>query len=173
MAGLLNDSRIGLAAVQFRDAVRRMAMAAVIAISFPMFAYASEIEGPARFCGYSPIIDLLPGEKITTLGGGIHGGSFRWEGPFGSLDVYGISWASRPPGRVVEKQTDSKPARFAQRPVGKQYEVAIWNGGRGAAYFSSDSPLNADQLKAIGRVQLFEEGEEPLDCSLRTRFVWD
>lgn len=173
MAELLNDSHIGLPAEQRRGAVmRRMAVAAVIGLSFPIFADASEIDGPARFCGYAPIIDLLPGEKITTLGGGIHSGSFRWEGPFGSLDVYGIGWARRPPGRIVEDRTDSKPARFAQRRVDKRYEVAIWNGGHGAAYFSSERPLNADQLRAIGRVQLFEEGEDPLDCNLRTSFAW-
>jgi hypothetical protein len=28
---------------------------------------ASELVGPARFCGYAPIIDLLPGEKVTML----------------------------------------------------------------------------------------------------------
>lgn len=59
-------------------------------------AAASVLEGPATFCGYSPIIDLLPGETVTTLQGGIHGGSFRWDGAFGSLIVHGVGWAGRP-----------------------------------------------------------------------------
>ena len=136
-------------------------------------ALASELKGPARFCGYSPIIDLLPGEKITTLDGGIHGGSFRWEGAFGSLEVFGVGWASRPPGRIVLAQTNTKPARFAQRRDNGRYVVAIWNGAQGAAYFSSNSRFTSDQLRAIGRVVLFQEGETPTRCDLWTRFVWE
>jgi hypothetical protein len=153
--------------------MRTLVTAAVITIAFPLLAEAGQIEGPARFCGYSPIIDLLTGEKVTTLEAGIHSGNFRWEGPFGSLDVRGIGWGSRPKGRIVEVQADTKPARFAQRRMNKRYEVAIWNGDYGAAYFSSDKPLNADQLKAISRVQLFEEGQDPLGCDLRTIFSWE
>lgn len=148
-------------------------VAAVLVMAFSLPAAAGEIEGPGRFCGYSPIIDLLPGEKVTTLEGGIHGGSFRWEGPFGSLDVRGIGWASRPNGRIVEVQTSTRPARFAQRRVNRRYEIAIWNGAHGAAYFSSATPLTARQIKAISRVNLFEEGQTPSDCSLRTSFSWD
>ena len=59
-------------------------------------ANAGELVGPGRFCGYSPIIDLQAGEKVVTLQGGIHGGSFLWEGPFGKLEVHGIGWASPP-----------------------------------------------------------------------------
>lgn len=136
-------------------------------------ADASELRGPARFCGYSPIIDLLPGEKITTLEGGIHGGSFRWEGAFGSLNVRGIGWAGRPDGEIVEPPTDTKAGRFAQRKVNGRYEVAIWNGSHGAAYFNSARPLTARQIEAIKRVSLFEEGQTPSDCSLRTVFSWD
>ena len=153
--------------------MRKLVTAAVLATALPVLAEASTIEGPGRFCGYSPIIDLLPGEKVTTLEGGIHGGSFRWEGPFGALDVRGIGWASRPKGRLLEVQTGTKPARFAQRRMNKRYEVAIWNGGHGAAYFSSEKPLNAHQLKAISRVQLFEEGQDPSECKLRTSFSWE
>lgn len=153
--------------------MRKLVTAAVLATALPLLAEAGELEGPGRFCGYSPIIDLLPGEKITTLEGGIHGGSFRWEGPFGSMDVRGIGWASRPKGRIVEAQTGTRPARFAQRRMNKRYEVATWNGGHGAAYFSSEKPLNAHQLKAISRVQLFEEGQDPSDCNLRTSFSWE
>ena len=74
---------------------------------------ASELEGPARFYGYSPTIDLGPGEKITTLQGGIHGGSFRWDGDFGSMVVRGIGWASRPNGRLVMQPAEGRPGQFA------------------------------------------------------------
>jgi hypothetical protein len=153
--------------------MRKLIVAAVLAAGLPLLAEAAELEGAGRFCGYAPIIDLLPGEKVTTLEGGFHSGTFRWEGPFGSLDVRGIGWASRPKGRMVEAQKGTKPARFAQRRKGDRYEVAIWNGGHGAAYFSSDKPLNAHQLKAISRVRLFEEGQDPSGCALRTRFSWE
>ncbi|MGH7027739.1 hypothetical protein [Brevundimonas sp.] len=146
----------------------------VLAISGAAFSSTvHELEGPARFCGYSPIIDLLPGEKVTTLEGGIHAGSFRWEGAFGSLNVAGIGWASRPPGRIVVAQSGARPARFAQRRVDDRYVVAVWNGANGAAYFSSPSPLTPQQISAIGRVTLFEEGQVPLGCDLRTAFSWD
>lgn len=150
----------------------RMFLAAA-AVLMSTQAQASELEGPARFCGYSPIIDLMPGEKITTLEGGIHGGRFRWEGSFGSLDVFGVGWASRPLGRVVRAQTTTEPARFAQRREGGRYVVAIWNGAQAAAYFSSNSRLTRDQMQAVGRVALFQEGEWPPDCDLRTAFVWE
>lgn len=87
-------------------------------------AKAGELVGPGRFCGYSPIIDLLPGEKVTTLEGGIHGGSFRWEGAFGSLEVHGIGWASRPKGRMIKAATGTRPARFAQRRQQGRCETA-------------------------------------------------
>lgn len=148
-------------------------VAGALAVMFSLHAQAGTLQGPARFCGYSPIIDLLPGEEITTLQGGVRGGNFRWTGLFGSLDVRGIGWAGRPSGRLVEPPSDSKPARFAQRRVNGRYEVAIWNGGHGAAYFSSASPLTARQIEAIGRVQLFEEGQTPSGCKLRTAFFWD
>lgn len=150
--------------------MRTLVVAAVLAVALPTLAEAGGIEGPGRFCGYSPIIDLLPGEKVTTLVGGIHAGSFRWEGPFGSLDVRGIGWASRPKGRIVEVQTTTKPARFAQRRMNKRYTISIWNGAHGAAHFSSEKPLTARQVEAIGRVQLFEEGQAPSDCKLHTSF---
>jgi hypothetical protein len=122
---------------------------------------ASDIEGPARFCGYSPIIDLLAGEKVTTLESGIHGGSFRWEGAFGVLDVHGIGWASRPQGRIVKALSATSPARFAQRRTSRGYYVVIWNGSHAVASFTSPAPLTAQQLAAIDRVGLFEEGQSP------------
>jgi hypothetical protein len=134
---------------------------------------ASEIVGPGRFCGYSPIIDLLDGEKVTTLEGGIHGGSFRWEGAFGALEVYGIGWASRPKGRIVEDRHSNSPARFAQKRVKGVYQIAIWNGAHGAAYFTSSTPFTEPQLAVIDRVELFEEGQPPSGCKLRTIFSWD
>lgn len=136
-------------------------------------ADASELVGPGRFCGYAPIIDLLPGEKVTTLEGGIHGGSFRWEGAFGSFEVMGIGWAAPAKGRMLNPPTADRPARFGQRRVKGGYEVAIWNGAHGAAYFTSPRPFTAAQLAAVDRVRLFEEGQEPSGCKLRTIFVWE
>jgi hypothetical protein len=136
-------------------------------------AKAGEILGPGRFCGYSPIIDLMPGEKVTTLHSGIHSGSFRWDGAFGSLEVRGIGWASRPEGRIIKAASATSPARFEQRRDKDLYEVAIWNGGHGAAYFTSKRPINALQLQAISRVRLFEEGETPPNCDLRTAPSWE
>jgi hypothetical protein len=137
-------------------------------------AQAADLVGPARFCGYSPIIDLAPGEKVTTLQGGVHSGDFRWEGPFGSLDVRGIGWGARPRGRIVEARTSTRPARFAQRrDEDGRHVVALWNGGYGAAYFRSTTPLTARQVEAIRRVTLFEEGETPSGCDLRTIFSWE
>lgn len=153
--------------------MKALVVACALAITCCSHAEASELKGPARFCGYSPIIDLLPGEEITTLEGGVHGGTFRWKGPFGSLDVRGIGWAGRPDGELVEQPTDTRPARFAQREVSGHYEVAIWNGAHGVAYISSPRPLTAGQMKAISRVTLFEEGQTPSGCNLRTVFSWE
>ena len=134
-------------------------------------AKASEIEGPARFCGYSPIIDLLYGEKVTTLDGGMHGGSFRWEGAFGAILVYGIGWADRPKGRIIKAHSAISPARFAQRRTEDHYQIAIWNGANAAAYFKSPRSFTAAQLRAIDRVRLYEEGQTPTDCGLHTVFA--
>ncbi len=136
-------------------------------------ATAGDLEGPGRFCGYSPIIDLLPGERIATLNGGIHAGAFRWTGDFGSLEVMGIGWAGKPEGRVALKRNSKGHARFAQRRDEGRYVVALWNGTHGAAYFSSQKPLTEEQLEAIDRVDLFNEGEDPEGCKLRTIFSWE
>lgn len=145
---------------------------ATAALTMGAPASAADLNGPARFCGYSPIIDLLKDESVTVLQGGIHGGSFRWEGAFGSLEVSGIGWASRPPGRIVSPQSGQRPARFAERRTEGRFEVAIWNGEQGAAYFRSDSPFTKQQVEAIKRVRLYNEGETPEDCDLRTVFSW-
>lgn len=152
---------------------RLLAISFGLAVACAIPAEASELRGPGRFCGYAPIIDLLADEKVTTLEGGIHAGSFRWEGAFGSMEVHGIGWAARPKGRILRVQTDSTPARFAQRRIEGRYTIAIWNGAHGAAYFTSPKPLTARQLTAIDRVRLFEEGQDPPDCKLRTIFVWE
>jgi hypothetical protein len=144
-----------------------------MAVLYAGVAAASELRGPGRFCGYAPIIDLLPGEKVTTGQGGIHSGSFVWEGAFGRFEVRGIGWASPPKGRILRAQTDARPARFAERRVDGGYEIAIWNGAHGAAYFTSPTPFTARQLEAIDRVRLFEEGQDPPNCKLRTIFVWE
>lgn len=136
-------------------------------------ARASELKGPGRFCGYSPIIDLLEGERIVTLEGGIHSGTFRWEGAFGTLDVTGIGWASRPAGAIVGGPTRKGHARFKERAGEGGFKVALWNRKHGAAYFASPVPLTGAQLAAIDRVDLYEEGQEPEGCRLRTTFSWD
>jgi len=146
---------------------------AVAALLVAPAVLASELKGPARFCGYSPIIDLLPGERIETLGGGIHGGTFRWTGDFGSLKVNGIGWASKPEGKAASKRNGMGHIRFAQRRVEGEYVVAIWNSAHGAAYFSSAEPFTKLQLAAIDRVDLFNEGEDPEGCKLRTIFSWE
>ena len=146
---------------------------AIAALLVSPAASANELKGPARFCGYSPIIDLLPGERIETLGGGIHGGTFRWTGDFGSLHVNGIGWASKPKGKVVLRRNGMGHARFAQQRIEGEYVVAVWNGSHGAAYFSSADPITKPQLSAIDRVDLFNEGEDPTGCQLRTIFSWE
>ncbi|WP_213980882.1 hypothetical protein [Sphingomonas sp. dw_22] len=144
-----------------------------LAALWPGRGSAGELNGPGRFCGYAPIIDLVAGERVVTLQGGIHGGTFRWEGAFGMLDVHGIGWASKPPGRIVARRAGKGPVRFGQRRVDGKYMVAIWNGRHGAAYFQSPRALTRAQLAAIDRVDLFEEGEEPQGCKLRTIFSWE
>ena len=160
---------------RFAICIGKLALSAALGVTMLAAtpAKASELVGPARFCGYSPIIDLLPGEKVTTLEGGIHGGSFRWEGAFGMFEVHGIGWGAPVKQRMLNPPTADRPARFAQRRVKQAYQVAIWNGAHGAAYFSSPKPFTAPQLAAIARVRLFEEGQEPVGCKLRTIFVWD
>lgn len=160
-----------------RFAIFRRKLVLSIALGFALFdvvpVKAGELIGPARFCGYAPIIDLLRGEKVTTLEGGIHAGSFRWEGAFGSFEVMGIGWGARPKGRMLNPPAPDRPARFAQRHAEKGYQVAIWNGAYGTAYFTSSRRFSAPQLAAIERVRLFEEGQEPTGCKLRTIFVWE
>lgn len=132
-------------------------------------AQAGELKGPGRFCGYSPIIDLLEGERVVTLDGGIHSGRFRWEGAFGTLEVRGNGWAS-PPGGLAMKPTARGFARFrATEPD----SVGIWDGKHAVAYFSARGGVTAAHLAAIDRVDLFGEGEDPGKCNLRTLFSWD
>lgn len=155
-----------------------MVKAALLLLALPaamgaQSAQASELAGPGRFCGYSPIVDLLPGERIVTLEGGIHAGTFRWDGPFGSLEVAGVGWASRPRGNLAARRTARGHAIFKERMREGRYSVAIWNGRNGAAYFTSPSPLTRAQRAAIERVDLFQEGEEPEGCRLRTMFSWE
>lgn len=135
-------------------------------------AAASVLEGPGTFCGYSPIIDLQPGETVRTLQGGMHGGSFRWDGAFGSLVVHGVGWASRPRGRPVVVPSEGRPARFSQRRREGKYTIAIWNGRQATAYFESSTRFTDQQIGAIERVRLFQEGEEPSNCDLRTVLSW-
>lgn len=152
--------------------VTGVAFVAGVATLLATPAKAGELQGPARFCGYSPIIDLEADERVKTLTGGIHGGTFLWTGSFGSLEVSGVGWARRPEGKIVLKGTGGRPARFAQRKIDGEYEIAIWNGAHGAAYFRSANELTEAQINAIDRVRLFEEGQEPEGCDLRTSFFW-
>lgn len=153
----------------------RLTMSGLMVFAFSELttAMAADLNGPGRFCGYAPIIDLLPGESVTTLQGGVHGGSFRWDGAFGNLEVHGIGWASPPKGRIVRRRSDQSPARFNQKKVDGSYQIAIWNGAQAAAYFSSPEPFTRQQITAIDRVMLYQEGQEPVGCKLRTAFSWD
>jgi hypothetical protein len=146
---------------------------AVLALALPSATHADELEGPARFCGYSPIIDLLPGERVATLGGGIHGGTFRWTGDFGSLEVRASGWSKKPKGRVAVRRNAKGYVRYVQRRIGDDYVVTIWNRSYGMAQFHSTAPLTKAQLQAIDRVDLFDEGQEPEGCKLRTIFSWE
>lgn len=152
--------------------MKLQALALISALLVSTTAQAADLEGPGRFCGYGPIVDLLPGESVTTLTGGIHGGSFRWDGAFGSLEVYGTGWGRPPTGRIVQPKSGDRPARFVQRRQEGKYTIAVWNGETGVARFYSKRPFTARQLKAIGRVTLFNEGEKPTGCDLRTVFSW-
>lgn len=136
-------------------------------------APSGDFTGPGRFCGYSPIIDLVAGERIEPLAGGVHSGTFRWDGAFGTLEVVGIGWAARPRGGQLASRTAKGHARFTQRREEGRYVVAIWNRGRAAAYFKSVAPLTDVQIEAIQRVDLFEEGQEPQGCDYRTVFIWE
>ena len=147
--------------------------AALAVLAVPPNAAAADWAGPGRFCGYSPIIDMVKGERIRTLVGGIHGGTFRWSGSFGTLEVHGIGWASKPPGRALPRRTAKGHIRFAERRKDGLHVVAIWNGEHGADYFQSPQPLTRAQLAAIDRVDLFDEGEEPEGCDYRTIFSWE
>jgi hypothetical protein len=153
--------------------VKQIVIACVLAATASTSLKAADLEGPARFCGYSPVIDLLPGERITLLKGGIHGGTFRWDGAFGSLDVFGIGWARKPNARVAKRGLGSTPTRFAERQVKGRYEIVIWNRSHGAAYFTSAAPFTPEQILAIGRVHLIDEGQTAEGCKLTTRFFWE
>ena len=145
-----------------------------LALLWATASSAGELAGPGRFCGYAPIIDLLEGERIVTLEGGIHGGTFRWSGSFGSMHVWGVGWAGKPKGTLLDRPTRKGHAIFRQRKDRGKFVVAIWNRSHGAAYFTSDTRFTPAQLAAIDRVDLFDEAKPgPADCKLRTMFVWE
>ena len=59
------------------DGMRPLAaIVAMLGLGTGSIANAGELQGPARFCGFSPIIDLKEGEAVTVLRGGIHSGTF-------------------------------------------------------------------------------------------------
>jgi len=147
--------------------MRPLVIACTFAVALAPPLAAAELHGPGRYCGYSPIIDLLPGEMITTLEDGLERGSFRWQGAFGSLEVRGDSWAEKPKGRIVTPGASSAPTRFAQRRAAGGYSIAIWNGSHSVAVFMSRSPFTAKQIEAIGRVRLRDIAEtSPVGCDL-------
>ncbi|MEN2711761.1 hypothetical protein ACQKOH_01085 [Sphingomonas sp. NPDC092331] len=132
------------------------------------------VDGPGRFCGYGPVIDLRAGERIKLGQGGIHSGRFRWKGAFGSLDVTGIQWGSPPSGEGRKQPTAAGQTLFEAWREGGRHVVAIWNGSHGVAYFRSSRRFTPAQLAAIERVSLFDEaGPAPEGCKLRTVFVWE
>jgi hypothetical protein len=150
-----------------------MSLALLACLGVPSASRASEFIGPGRFCGFAPIIDLFPGERIVTGASGVHSGEFLWQGPFGELEVRGIGWASSPRGIVAARRTAKGFTRFEQQRDRRRYVVALWNGRNAAAYFSSPRRLTPAQLAAVNRVELYQEGEEPQGCKLRTVFSWE
>jgi hypothetical protein len=154
-------------------AAAALLLALLAGLGVPGALQAGELTGPGRFCGYAPIIDLLPGERVVIGTGGIHAGKFVWQGGFGALEVSGIGWASRPPGTAADHRTAKGHTRFEQRRDQRGFTVALWNGRNAAAYFSSPRRLTRAQLAAVDRVDLFQEGEEPQGCELRTVFSWE
>ncbi len=147
--------------------IRLLALTALVA-AVP--AEASTLEGPGRFCGFGPVVDLEAGERVTPIQNGVHSGTFRWEGRFGTLLVRGTGWAS-----PLKAETDGVTAkghlRLRERHDRDGYVVAIWNRRHAVAYATSDRPLTTEQRAAIDRIDLFDEGEEPTGCKLRTVFV--
>lgn len=131
---------------------------------------ASDFVGPGRFCGYSAIIDLEPGEKVEPLGYGIHGGEFRLTGSFGSLEVGESGWARKPSGRV-KALTALKLTMFHQHRQESRWMIALWNGEHGVARFVADTRFTTEQLKVIERVRLINEGDEPDGCKYRVIFT--
>ncbi|MCR2833330.1 hypothetical protein [Parerythrobacter lacustris] len=73
----------------------------------------------------------------------------------------------------MREPAEGRPGRFEQRREDGDYVVAIWNGEHGAAYFHSAQPLTPQHFAAIDRVLLFNEGETPEGCDLRTVFSWE
>lgn len=151
----------------------RAALAAVLALFAGAPAAASELRGPGRFCGYSAIIDLAADERVVTLQGSIHSGSFRWEGAWGGMTVSDSELASPGNGKIAVERTAGGATRVAERRDGTRHVVAIGNGRSAAAWFSSDKPFTAAQLSAIDHVRLFGDGQAPDGCNLRTVFVWE
>jgi len=136
-------------------------------------AAAHALHGPGRFCGYSTVIDLRADERVVTLEGSIHSGSFRWEGPWGHMTVRDSEIASPGHRKVAVERTPGGAIRLAERRDGNGYVVAIGNGRSAAAWFSNDTRFTAAQLAAIDRVTLFADGQQPERCDLRTVFVWE
>ncbi|PXA98760.1 hypothetical protein DMC47_06870 [Nostoc sp. 3335mG] len=148
-------------------------MAAILARAAGAPAAASELRGPGRFCGYSPVIDLVAGERVVTLKGGIHSGSFRWEGPWGRMTVWGSEIGSPDDEKVAVERTAGGTTRYAERREGDRYVITIWNRSSAMARFSSKRRFTAPQLAAIDRVELFDAGQRPEGCNLKTIFVWN
>jgi hypothetical protein len=134
-------------------------------------ATAADLEGPARYCGYSAIIDLAPGEAVTAQSGGMHGGWFEWSGSFGTLQVRNNGFAKRPEGTRFRELTTTGQTRFHPTRKDGKYRIALWNRRYGTAYFQSDERFTESQLAAIDRVHLYDEWSKPEGCSFRTARV--
>ena len=102
--------------------MRQLLVGVLFSLALSTPSYCADLEGPGRFCGYAPIIDLLPGESITVLKSGIHGGSFRWDGAFGSLDVLGRYEALRneESAKATALQGGISPRRRVRRRGGRE-----------------------------------------------------
>ncbi|WP_336925740.1 hypothetical protein [Altererythrobacter palmitatis] len=126
--------------------------------------------GPAKFCGYATVIALREGETITPQEGGIHSGRYVWDGEFGRLEVQEIGWAAAPVEAPMQERTAAGMIQFAERKDGFRFVQMIWNGEHGVASFISPRRFSRQQIDAVGRVTLFNEGQRPQDCEYNFLF---
>ena len=131
--------------------------------------------GPGRFCGYATVIDLRPDEQITARQGGIHSATYVWSGPFGSIAVSEINWASRPTQVVRKVSSEGGIEIFQLRGGTSKPLYVVSDGGHLVAYLTSPQfRKNTSDLDRIRRIGLFDHaGDEAKGCKYRMIFSWD